>query len=325
MKKYLLPLNSKYFKANLHTHSTLSDGEKTPEQIKADYMAHGYSIVAFTDHDLFITHNDMSDKNFVALNGFELEYDKNNIEVPTCHICCIAKDQDKVDIASDVALYKTPRKKKQYSVDFINKEISIAKEEGFFVTYNHPSWSMERYPEYSQYKGIDAMEIANYNALSDGYSEDNGRVYEDFISLGHRIFCIATDDNHNRHAEDSIYNDSYGGYVQFALEDLSYTDVISALKSGNFYSCACVNPGNMICPKIVNLWFENRTVHVEAEGASSIVLIKDRRPYSIMINEDGLDFMQCDFDILDCNWFRIVVSSRNGNKAYSNAYFVDEL
>ena len=50
MKDQILLPEAGYYKANLHCHTTLSDGEFTPEQIKAAYQEQGYSIVAFTDH-----------------------------------------------------------------------------------------------------------------------------------------------------------------------------------------------------------------------------------------------------------------------------------
>ncbi len=34
MKKYLLPQAGQFFKANLHCHTTISDGKMTPEEIK---------------------------------------------------------------------------------------------------------------------------------------------------------------------------------------------------------------------------------------------------------------------------------------------------
>ena len=40
--------------------------------MKEFYKAHGYSAIAFTDHEAFITHNDLTDDSFVALNGYEL-------------------------------------------------------------------------------------------------------------------------------------------------------------------------------------------------------------------------------------------------------------
>ena len=37
MKHYLLPHGQNFYKANLHCHSTVSDGKLTPEEIKAQF------------------------------------------------------------------------------------------------------------------------------------------------------------------------------------------------------------------------------------------------------------------------------------------------
>ena len=64
MKKYLLPKDGNFYKANLHCHTTLSDGRLTPEEVKEFYKNRGYSIVAYTDHDILIPHDDLNDENF---------------------------------------------------------------------------------------------------------------------------------------------------------------------------------------------------------------------------------------------------------------------
>ena len=45
MKKYLLPKDGSFYKANLHCHSTVSDGRFTPEEIKKAGMD-----IYFVDH-----------------------------------------------------------------------------------------------------------------------------------------------------------------------------------------------------------------------------------------------------------------------------------
>ena len=326
MIKYLLPLDSKYYKANLHSHTTVSDGEFTLEKSKNDYMAHGYSVVAYTDHDKFVTHEDMCDENFVALNGFELEYDKNNIESPTCHLCFISKDQNKTDTLDKTRLYHIPKKERPYDFDYINADIALGKEEGFFVTYNHPSWSLQHYPDYSQLHGMDAMEISNYNAIVGGYNDDNGRVYDDFLELGQKLYCIAADDNHNRTPEDGPYYDSFGGYVQIAAKELNYKSIIDSLEAGYFYTCATINPGTHGCPTIKNLWVEDGAkLHVEVEDAVNVIVIKDLRHFGIETYDGKSPLTSCDFNILGCNWFRVVVTGFNGNKTCSNAFFTADL
>ena len=171
MKKILLKREEngfRYYRANLHCHSNLSDGKKTPEQLKEDYKSHGYSVVAFTDHDVFLQHNDLTDGEFLALNGFEVEINEKNppskYEKRCCHMCFVAKDPDTVitpcyhrekyffgnavgyrdRVHFDESL---PDYNRFYTEEGINDMIDKAHEGGFFVTYNHPYWSLERYPE----------------------------------------------------------------------------------------------------------------------------------------------------------------------------------
>ena len=48
MVKHLLPQVARYYKANLHTHSTISDGKLTPQELKEAYKSKGYSILSIT-------------------------------------------------------------------------------------------------------------------------------------------------------------------------------------------------------------------------------------------------------------------------------------
>lgn len=73
MKDQILLPEAGYYKANLHCHTTLSDGEFTPEQIKAAYQEQGYSIVAFTDHRRYENHTQLNDEGFLALAALEVD------------------------------------------------------------------------------------------------------------------------------------------------------------------------------------------------------------------------------------------------------------
>ena len=43
--KVFISKDKKQFKANLHCHSTISDGKLTPEELKEAYKAQGYSVL----------------------------------------------------------------------------------------------------------------------------------------------------------------------------------------------------------------------------------------------------------------------------------------
>ena len=105
----LLPASCGSYKANLHCHTTLSDGRLTPQQVKAHYLEHGYSVVAFTDHNVLIDHSDLNDSRFLALTGIEVDtdsfvYGKKHEFNQTCHLCAILRDP-----ARPVPIYRAER------------------------------------------------------------------------------------------------------------------------------------------------------------------------------------------------------------------------
>ena len=65
MKKYLLPREGKFYKANMHCHTNISDGKMTPEEVKTAYKKNGYSIVAYTDHEIMMPHYELRDEEFL--------------------------------------------------------------------------------------------------------------------------------------------------------------------------------------------------------------------------------------------------------------------
>ena len=71
MIKYILPNDVNWYRANMHSHSTFSDGHYSPEELKKLYMAEGYSVIAYTDHEAIFDHSELTDSSFVALTSSE--------------------------------------------------------------------------------------------------------------------------------------------------------------------------------------------------------------------------------------------------------------
>jgi DNA polymerase III alpha subunit len=67
----LISSDKKQYKANLHCHSVLSDGCRTPEELKEMYRSRGYDILAITDHERPFQHQSLAEKDFIMLTGYE--------------------------------------------------------------------------------------------------------------------------------------------------------------------------------------------------------------------------------------------------------------
>ncbi len=335
MRRYLLPKDGNFYKANLHCHTTVSDGAWTPEEVKKNYMAQGYSVIAYTDHDVMIPHPELADENFLALNAYEMEINEpkdpqNPRKRKTCHLCFIAKSpeitrqvcwhREKYASIGNAEKYHhlvdfdpdLPDYEREYTHECINDMIKKGREAGFFVTYNHPTWSLESYPEYIGYEGMNAMEICNYGCLAAGYDDYNPRVYDDILSSGKRIFCIAADDNHNK------IEDSFGGFTVIKAEKLDYESIISALEAGNFYA----SQG----PAINELWYEDGKIHITCSPAAKIFFNTGVRKAELVAAKDGESLTEAEFSVKpEYGYVRITVVDREGYPANTNAYFVDSL
>ena len=77
MKKYIISPELNWYRANMHCHTTVSDGHYSPEEIKKHYKEMGYSIVAYTDHEIIRTHNDLTDDEFLAITSSEFSINDN--------------------------------------------------------------------------------------------------------------------------------------------------------------------------------------------------------------------------------------------------------
>ena len=79
MRINLLPEEGKFYKVNMHSHSNLSDGVQTPEQLKEIYKAHGYSAIAYTEHEALFDFTSLNDDDFIAITSYEYALgNKNN-------------------------------------------------------------------------------------------------------------------------------------------------------------------------------------------------------------------------------------------------------
>lgn len=340
MKKYLLPKEGNFYKANLHCHSNISDGNLSPLQLKELYKSHGYSVLAYTDHDIFLPHHNLTDENFLALAGFEAELNENGQyptgkDVPSTHICFIAKDtdmdiqpcwhekyayiggavqyKDKVKYDKNEAPYERNR-----TPECVNTMIKKARDAGFFVTYNHPFWSLDNYENYSKYEGMHAMEIFNSECAALGYDSYAPNVYDDILKLGRRIYAVSADDNHNKAPVDHLKCGSFGGFVMIKAQKLEYNAITDALFKGNFYA----SQG----PEIHDLYIEDGKICVNCSDVETITLATGRRAAQIACGKIGETVNHAEFAFAKEDvYLRITATDKNGKHANTSAYFIDEL
>ena len=348
MKRLLIPGKSDGFfpcKTNLHCHTTLSDGRFTPEEIKKAYRERGYGAVAFTDHNLFIRHNDLTDEAFVALNGIEYNVNDESEEGRRIQRCChmnliaLSPETRYVPCAhrslyfSEKALKNAGKMEfdpaqpdfiRSYDPETLSEMMEEGRRAGFFVTYNHPAWSRETYPQYSRYHGMHALEIYNHHNAVLGFPEENERVYEDLLSLGKRIFCIAADDTHSKWTEPGDpLSDCFGGFTTLYVRNLTYEDLADALRNGVF--CCGTGDHRGHGAEILSLAWENGEITLCCRGALTASVQTDVRFAKTAFLDPEKESVVRFIPKESARFFRLTLTDPRGFKTFTRAYFTDEL
>ena len=331
MKKELLPSSLTYYKANLHTHTTISDGEHTPEQIKEAYMAKGYQVIAFTDHDICLAHPELQDENFVALTAYELNIQEQRpVGFSKCyHLNLYAKDPGNTwqtfhprYLMKNALPYQDRvvcdgYEERVYDIDFVNQKIAEANEKGFLVCYNHPVWSLQDWRDYSGLKGLWGTEVFNTGGEVCGYKDHSDLPYQDLLGLGNHLVPVAADDNHND-------IDRFGGWVRIGAEALTYANIIQGMENGMMYASTG--------PEIFSLTLEDQLLTVTCSECTRIQLNSNCRFVGL---QEGEHLQQAVFDLSpwfrcpegyeDQMYFRLTLTDSHGNRAYTRAYWRSEL
>ncbi|MBQ8248341.1 MAG: CehA/McbA family metallohydrolase [Clostridia bacterium] len=206
---------NRWYRGNLHTHTTVSDGVKTPEETKAIYRSLGYDFIALTDHWEFGEGSDNDESGLVVLSGIEYNFGGSDMLTGVFHIVGIGMDTvPNIERTDDT----------QTAIDRIS-------ECGGLPILAHPAWSMNTYDKIMPLNGVFATEI--YNSVSDlpfNCRPYSGIVIDDLALRGYTLPLLATDDTHFHKGEVGK------GYIMVNLGDkpLNRENLMAALREGKF-------------------------------------------------------------------------------------------
>lgn len=332
----LLDESKKFFKANLHCHSRNSDGSLTVAELKTEFKKRGYSIVAFTDHEHVIDNSYLDDEDFltitsceVAIKEFPLQSTMKNYGMRVCHLNFYALDRHN-DITpcynSVYDHFKNPEIEDKikfegeydrvYSGEGISEIVKKAREKGFIVAYNHPTWSLENARQYLSYEGLFAVEIYNHSTDVAGGQSYCPNVLDDFLRDGKKIYCTMCDDCHAHNGAEGKNSDMFGGWIMINADRLDYDIVMTELQNGNFYA----SQG----PEIYSLVRDGEIVRIKTSPAARISLSTAGRRTKAVNAASNETVSEAEFKLRDDDgYFRITVKDTNGKYANTQAYQIN--
>ena len=323
MKHYLLPQNGQFYKGNMHSHSVLSDGAYTPEQLKEIYKAKGYSVYAYTEHGTYHDLRHLDDPEFVTLPSYEANLTRDYTTTPfpalqtketvmpaqaeVVHLNMYAIDPDKTTAHPNIDDIK-----EAHSLENVNELIRRGNEAGFIVCYNHPHWSLNTGALYNKLEGLCAIELINGAAYRSSALDFVPHVMREMAWNGKRLTALAGDDTHwERHF--------FQAWTMFKAPELSHKAIIEAIQQGNCYtSCG---------PEIHELYVEDGKIHIKTSAAQGIFMATAGRAKRsvLMANDDAEPITEATFNLdEDDIFFHFIVKDQRGRPAATRIYYLDE-
>jgi hypothetical protein len=225
----------RYYKGNVHIHSVLSDGERTPVEVVARYKARGNSFICLSDHDVYTDTTEYDTEDFIVLPGTEQGGinkvpDKN----PGYHFNALGDPT----VAPARRRYghgeRMPHPIPWTGPDTPQRTLDELAARGNIVIFNHPEWHLTRFEDMVRYGGFFAVEIYNH-ATEWTPATSYGTAYWDHaLQNGKRVFGVAADDSHSQW--DKPLPDYDGGWIQVQADGLTREGIITAMKQGRFYA-----------------------------------------------------------------------------------------
>ena len=301
----------RFWRGNLHTHSTLSDGALAPEQVIAAYKDAGYDFLQLSDHFLERFGWPIADtrrwrsNNFTTLIGAEVHAPATRVG-ELWHI-----------VAAGLPLDFPPPKPDETGPQLAAR----ARAAGGFVAIAHPAWSQLRIGDGRALAAAHAVEIYNHGCAVENDRGDGFYLLDELLNEGRRLTAIATDDAHFKHGD----HDAFGGFVEVKAESLDPEALLAALKAGQFYS----SQG----PRFIDVDFSPGELRVECSPVHAIALLTGTsRALSVV----GSHITRATFDLANvqkyawvnpeqAKWFRLAIIDASGRRAWTNPIWLDEL
>lgn len=299
MKSLPFKLPGRFYRGNLHTHSTRSDGSRPVEAVVAAYREGGYDFLALTDHFLerygfpIVDTRAFRTEAFTTLLGAELHGPQTEFG-GMWHIVAVGLPLDFAPLAPGET----------------GPQIAArAAEAGAFVGMAHPAWYDLTLEDAAQLEAAHAVEVYNETCALDNGRGESWYVADQLAARGRRLHAYAADDAHFTRRPDFA-----GAWVHVRAERLDPDALLAALKAGHYYS----SQG----PEIHTIEVTGDHLFVACSPARAI-FVSGRGPASGLQLGDGVTEGTFPLGAFAGSYCRVTVMDAAGKRAWSNPIWLD--
>ncbi len=278
----------RWFRGNTHTHTVLSDGDTSMEELLTAYQARGYDFIAVSDHNIVSVISPEQRYPLLVLPSSEVTVQGR------LHMCALG-------VRDAVGLSGRPSSP-QDAVEMIRRS-------GALPILCHPEWSHLADDFVLSLQGVGLVEIANgvCNRL-----EFNGfavALWDRLLRQGHVIWGVAADDAHRGRY------DVGKAWVVVNASELTAADILENVGAGNF----CSSMG----PNIHSVEVDRNRIHVRTSPVIEARFRGASLDPLLTIAGDGLD--QFDYTVEGHErYVRFDCVDESGLGAWTNPIFIGD-
>lgn len=301
-------LPGRFWRGNLHTHSTLSDGALAPDQVVDAYKTAGYDFMMLSDHFIGNFNWPIADTRKLRSNRF------TTIIGSEVHAPVTQAGELWHIVAAGLPLDFAPAAPEETGAALARRAAAA----GAFVGIAHPAWSQLTIEDGRAIEVAHAVEIYNHGCAVECDRGDGWYLLDQLLTEGKRLTGFATDDAHFKTP------DHFGGWVHVKSESLEPEALLAALKTGRYYS----SQG----PVIHELAISGRELTVSCSPVDTIVVVCG---HSRTVGRTGRAITEATLNIEALEkgwlltkkspWLRVVLIDNAGKRAWSNPIWTDAL
>ena len=286
------------YKANLHTHSTNSDGKYTPEELIDLYKKADYDVLCFSDHHKTNDVSSYDSKGMTLLSGIEMH------------------PMGPRDIKWHILAIGVPHGFTYNEAGTGQEAIDLALQKQAAVFCAHPYWCGLTSGEVATLDGICGIEVYNSSCRKIG-REYNMPIWDELLDAGKRYTALAVDDTHG---EMHLFR----GFTVIAAKDNTPQSLVSALKQGSFYA----SQG----PLFRSITVEDNILKAEFTPVTTAIVMRRRCGGNCFAVPDmegpgsgskEVTHLELDLSQFRDNYARIQLCDAQGRMAWSNPIFID--
>jgi len=241
-------LPGRFYRGNLHTHCTASDGALPCAQVVERYQAAGYDFLMLSDHFLKRYNWPITDTRRFRGNAF------TTILGAEIHAPATASGELWHIVAAGLPLDFAPRARDETGPELARRAAAA----GAFIGIAHPAWYQLTVEDGLALDAAHAVEVYNHDCFVECGRGDGWYLLDELSNRGRRLTAFATDDAHFKS------EDAFGGWVHVKCESLEPEALVAALRAGHYYA----SQG----PRIHELAIDGAELRVASSPVDSIVV-----------------------------------------------------